>query len=324
MKNRFFIIALSVIMICSIFTMVSCEHNIYLSGNETWKVRNMYFSSFGDALSWLMNHGETSKSLASSSIPDSQTIYLMSDVSGQESVSIPSSFEGQLCIDFQGFRCEFNPNEEKFFDIQGGDRIEIINGRAIIPEESISGNKTMIVNVSTVSIDNLVIEDRREEPQAVEVSSSGSLVIKSTSSTKSTISGAFAVQEGGKLEIRGGEIRIDSFKNPEAMTGLVIKGGEITNPDRYNAYVEAAITAGGNPANVKTTAVHEVSQIWSVSLESGTHYNTCSGCSEHFNEAAHTFSGWVYDEEPTGDYYIGRRQCTKCGYTEKTAKKATD
>ena len=157
MKKALAVFAIFIVLACTLFTMVSCDHNVYLPENNTWSVRDMYFNTFAEALDWLMGQiGGTSRDLdlITSDIPDDLTIHLMRNVGRAENaagITVPASFSGKLCIDFQGFEYWFSNKEEKFFDIQGGDRIDIINGKTIIPEDTRSDTKAVKVNVNVLS-----------------------------------------------------------------------------------------------------------------------------------------------------------------------------
>ena len=310
------LLLISILIICTMFTMVSCENNVYLPGNDTWCVQDMYFQTFGEALAWLMGQGGgASRDLIQSDIPENQTIYLMRDVSLSENagaIEVPASFAGSLCIDFRGHEYWFSSKIDKFFNIQGGDRIDIINGKTIISEDASSGSKAVIVNVNTVTIDDHLVDDRRPNPQAIEVGPEGVLVIKSASNnrTDSVLNGAFDIQAGGELRITGGVFRIDSIADPASMTGLVITGGVISNPHELSVYVDAAIAVGGHPENVQTNVIHDISDLWIV-VDPEKHYKTCSGCTQHFEEGPHDYTDWVYDSN-----FNGQRQCTVCGRVE--------
>lgn len=56
---------------------------------------------------------------------------------------------------------------------------------------------------------------------------------------------------------------------------------------------------------------HDISTEWSKN-ESG-HWHECSGCDEHFDEAAHTFGEW---QSNSVDHWA---KCTECDYLSKTA-----
>ncbi len=310
------LLLISILMICTMFTMVSCENNVYLPGNDTWCVQDMYFQTFGEALAWLMGQGGgASRDLIQSDIPENQTIYLMRDVPLSENagaIEVPASFAGSLCIDFRGHEYWFSSKTDKFFNIQGGDRIDIINGKTIISNDASSGSKAVIVNVNTVTIDDHLVDDRRPNPQAIEVGPKGVLVIKSASNnrTDSVLNGAFDIQTGGELRITGGVFRIDSIADPASMTGLVITGGVISNPHELSVYVDAAIAVGGHPENVQTNVIHDISDLW-IQIDPEKHYKTCSGCTQHFEEGPHEFTDWVYDSN-----FNGQRQCKICGRVE--------
>ena len=131
MKKALVAVAIFFILACTMFTMVACDHNVYLPENNTWSVRDMYFNTFEEALDWLMGQisgRSRDLDLISSDVPEDLTIHLMRNVGRDEEakgIAVPSEFSGTLCIDFQGYEYWFSSKEEQFFDIQGGDRVDI-------------------------------------------------------------------------------------------------------------------------------------------------------------------------------------------------------
>ncbi|MBR4120328.1 MAG: hypothetical protein IKT95_01085 [Spirochaetales bacterium] len=322
MKKALVAVAIFFILACTMFTMVACDHNVYLPENNTWSVRDMYFNTFEEALDWLMGQisgRSRDLDLISSDISDDLTIHLMRNVGRDEEakgISVPASFSGVLCIDFQGYEYWFSSKEEQFFNIEGGDRVDIINGKTIIPETTRSDTKAVKVNVNVVTIDDHLVDDRRANPQAVEVGPSGVLVIKSTSDnrTEGSLGGAFDIQAGGALKIDGGVVRIESIDNPTDSMAFEISGGNISSPHEIANYVEAAIEAGGNADNVQTDIIHDINDVW-ISIDPEKHYKTCNGCDNHFEESEHDFTEWIYDPVTLAT----NRQCRVCGRVESKA-----
>ena len=148
MKKTFLLLVVAILTILSL-SLVSCDYNVYRPENDTWSVRNMYFQTFDEALSWLMGQsGGSSRGLTESDIPDNLTITLMRDVTeGGNAIVVPESFSGSLCIDFQGHDYWFKPSLGHFFEFLGGDKIDVINGKTIIPENASSTSKALIVDV---------------------------------------------------------------------------------------------------------------------------------------------------------------------------------
>ena len=314
--RKTFLLPVLLILLALTFIMVSCENNVYLPEGDTWAVRDMYFSSFSDALAWLMGQGGgTSKGLVESNIQDDMTITLLRNVEeGGEGIKVPKSFTGELCIDFNGHSYQFKKDLDNFFEFLGGVKIDVINGTSIIPGDSASENKALIVDVNTVTVDDHLIEDRRPVPQAVQIGPNGILVINSSSGRsfgedEYSIDGVFSVSAGGSLAINGGKVHISDINGLAEESDFTIAGGIIINPDRINGIIDTAIEDGGHPENVQQEVYHELGD-W-VKTDALVHYKACSFCDQHFEEAEHTFTEWQEDENH--NYF---RDCAVCGRHE--------
>ncbi|MBR5668549.1 MAG: hypothetical protein IKX15_02925, partial [Spirochaetales bacterium] len=301
MPRGLLFLLLSIAMLASVFSLVSCDNAIYMPENDTWMVQDMYFQTFDEAVTWLSSQGGSSRDIVS----ESRTISLMRDVSASENagaIVVPSSFSGDLCIDFKGYGYWFGTQTQKFFEIDGGDNVQIVNQKSVIPADSGSSAKAIVVNNANVTIEGLPVDDRRPEPKAVEIGSDGSLVLKAS------VSGDFVIGGNGSLSIASGEVRIGEFSMSEGAT-LSIEGGTVYYPHEASEAVTEAVAFSG-ATDVTLVTVHDITG-W-ITTDPVVHYTECSDCHIRFEEARHVFSAWIYDP----DLHQSIRVCSVCGRTE--------
>ncbi|MBR4121619.1 MAG: hypothetical protein IKT95_07695, partial [Spirochaetales bacterium] len=301
MPRGLLFLLLSIAMLASVFSLVSCDNAIYMPENDTWMVQDMYFQTFDEAVTWLSSQGGSSRDIVS----ESRTISLMRDVSASENagaIVVPSSFSGDLCIDFKGYGYWFGTQTQKFFEIDGGDNVQIVNQKSVIPADSGSSAKAIVVNNANVTIEGLPVDDRRPEPKAVEIGSDSSLVLKAS------VSGDFVIGGNGSLSIVSGEVRIGEFSMSEGAT-LSIEGGTVYYPHEASEAVTEAVAFSG-ATDVTLVTVHDITG-W-ITTDPVVHYTECSDCHIRFEEARHVFSAWTYDP----DLHQSVRVCSVCGRTE--------
>ncbi len=257
----FFFIAVILVLL------ISCENNVYIDDSidrNIWRVGDgesaVYFDTANNAIAYIIENISTSRAVVKTDDP-MRTVTLMRPVLSEGSdgiieedygkyilgdeyrgsINIPSEFTGDLCIDFNGNRYDFSNNSEAFFVIDGGDNVYIYNGTSVIFNEASHIPYAIVVDTKTVTIDEHLLDDRRNDPKAVSVKGTGSVVITSSSSRENTsIKGAFDV--GGELRIEDGVIYIESIETEENST-FIITGGEIHNPHDYDEIVLPAIDA---------------------------------------------------------------------------------
>lgn len=177
------------------------------------------------------------------------------------SISVPSTFTGSLCIDFNGYRYDFSNTNEAFFVIEGGENVYIYNGTSVIFNEASHVPYAITVNTETVTIDEHLLDDRRTNPKALNVKEEGSVVITSSTTRKDTsIKGDFNVE--GKLSIEDGIVYIESIET-STDSSFSITGGEIHNPHEYDSVVNSAIDENEFSKN---GGEHQI-------IHSMTHYN---------------------------------------------------
>ena len=190
-------------ILTALLLLTSCsDYNIYKEEINICRVGDVYFDTLQAAVNYISSQR---------AISESRTIYLVKNVlrseysdSIRKGVTVPATFEGDLKIDFGGYRYDFSSKEEYFFRFLGGDNIEVVNGTSVIYEDSISTEKALIVGTRTVTIDEHLIKDLRNNKQAVEVTDEGKLVLKNTE-----LSGAWVLN--GEGEIRKGSYTFDSI-----------------------------------------------------------------------------------------------------------------
>ncbi|MDY5931132.1 MAG: hypothetical protein SPJ34_03780 [Candidatus Ornithospirochaeta sp.] len=206
--------ALYILLAIAIAIIPSCsEHNIYREGIAICRVGERYFDTIQEAVDHIALRGNSRE--ISGSIPEDRTVRIVKDVRASEyddrqrgGITVPSSFSGDLCIDFGGYTYEFSSRIETFFRFLGGSRIEVINGMTVIGEDSISEEKALIVGTRTVTIDEHIVRDLRSRPQSVEVTDGGNAVLKGEGTS---LSGDFRVNGSGELSFNEGSYRIDSL-----------------------------------------------------------------------------------------------------------------
>ena len=301
MKKAFFPLAIMIVLLFA-FVAVSCNSDLYKPQNDTWAIGDMYFEKFGEAVSWLSSQD------ASRGVSPGRTIKLLKDVNNAEPIIVPQSFSGDVRIDFQWHSYVFSSDNQYFFKVEGGSNVEIVNERAVIPSGSSSSEKAIIVNGAKVVADNLSVDDRRANPQAVEVGSSGTLTISASSgdSERKMLGGAFVVNSGSQLVINGGLLEIDSLNQLSDDVLFAINGGTVYYPHEIAPFIENAASS-----QTKMVAIHDISG-W-IDSDPGVHYKECTHCHARFEESPHQFSQWTYDSL----LGVSTRVCAVCGRVEE-------
>lgn len=299
---------LAFLTIILITTSVSCEHNVYLDGEDTWQTLGVNFGTFSQALNYLMSNideeyeggaGGLPRDLVQTDIPWNRTIYLIRDVGEDErgeAIVVPEDYNGgELCIDFNGHEYWFRTDLNQFFDIRGGHRVDIINGTTVITEDTPSRAPALYVDVRVVTIDDHLIDDRRKDPVAVEIGENGTLVITSSNRNRTDImvGGTFFVHEGGILKITEGCVYIADINDINALVpgSFEITGGKILNPHRIGPIIERAIPPE-YVDNVEIVFIHTWEKKWETLIRRATcheegevcvHYE-CTECDAHYDE----------------------------------------
>ncbi len=256
--------ALLFVVFSLLLLLPSCEHNVYIDTEDEeeniWRVGEadalVYFGTANEAVEYIMNLSVRSITKTnnanrtitlmrpvlaegSDGIIDSTYEKYVEDVSKRGSIIIPSSFTGDLLIDFNGYRYDFDNSCDAFFVINGGDNVYIYNGTSVIFSEANPEPYAITVDTRTVAIDEHLLDDRRENPKSVHVLNDGALIIESeTEREKTYIKGDFKID--GSLTIEDGVVYIESIEKAEEAT-LEITGGEIHNPHDADSIVLPAI-----------------------------------------------------------------------------------
>ena len=301
MKKALFPLAIMIVLLFA-FVAVSCNSDLYKPQNDTWAIGDMYFEKFSEAVSWLSSQD------ASREVSPGRTIKLLKDVNNAESIIVPQTFSGDVRIDFQWHSYVFSSDNQYFFKVEGGSNVEIVNERAVIPSGSSSSEKAIIVNGAKVVADNLSVDDRRANPQAVEVGSSGALTLSASSgdSERKMLGGAFVVNSGSQLVINGGFLEIDSLNQLSDDVIFAINGGTVHYPHEIASFIENAASS-----QTQMVAIHDISG-W-IDSDPGVHYKECTHCHARFEESPHQFSQWTYDSL----LGVSTRVCSVCGRVEE-------
>lgn len=241
---------LSIIILSLLLLLIpACsEYNIYKEEINICRVGDVYFDTLQAAVDYLSSQR---------AISESRIIYLVKNVLRSEysdkirkGVTVPSSFEGDLKIDFGGYRYDFSSKEEYFFRFLGGDNIEVVNGISVIYEDSVSKEKALIVGTRTVTIDEHLIKDLRSVKKAVEVTDEGKLLLKNTE-----LSGSWIIN--GESEIRKGSYTFDSITGSG---DLKIYEGTLDVNHDSEAFINNAINSvpEDEKGEISKTLVHEL------------------------------------------------------------------
>ncbi len=214
-----------------VLLLFSCSNNVYIDSTidnpvtptikkDIWRVGEVYFETANEAVSYIMAHSQsrsvvktedetrtvvlTRPVLAENSdgIAESSFEEYVEDDSLRKNITVPESFTGELCIDFGGYRYDFANSNEAFFVIEGGDNVYIYNGQSVIFNEASHTPYAIAVNSDTVTIDEHLIDDRRDDNKLIYVGEEGHLRIENTTDT---LSGEVAVvtdgTNGGVIDI---------------------------------------------------------------------------------------------------------------------------
>ena len=244
--KRFMLIFLALLLF-----FVSCEVNVYIDNSKKiWRVGNIYFETANEAVNYIMT-GSRSRSVTKTD-DESRTITLTRPVLAENSdgvidssyegyvedeslrgeIKIPTGFEGDLCIDFNGYRYDFSNSSDAFFVIEGGDNIYIYNGETVIFNEASHTPFAIAVNTDTVTIDAHLLDDRRMDNNLVYVGESGHfrIVDVKPDETQNTFGGAVAVvtdgTSGAVLDIESSDVTITDiytmYKNADGSVSETI------------------------------------------------------------------------------------------------------
>ena len=281
-------------ILIALLLLTSCsDYNIYKEEINICRVGNIYF----DTLQAAVNHIASSRAIS-----EDRTIYLLKDVlrseyddSIRKGVTVPSSFTGNLRIDFQGYRYDFSSKEQYFFRFLGGDNIEVVNGTSVIFADSISTESALIVGTRTVTIDEHFITDLRGTKKAVNVTKDGTLVIKANDNAKAGFSGTITISEGGTIYLKGGTFTIiDILETGNA--DIKIYSGELTFPHTIENRINNAISAvpEEDKGVVKTNTTHGPTSILHEAVPATCYnvgyleYYECSSCHKLFKDIGMT------------------------------------
>ena len=285
--KKIFILAITFLLIIT-----SCSNfNIYKDSIDVCRVGSRYFATLQDAVDYITS---------SRAINEENTVYVLRDITKKNysearrgGITIPSSYTGDLRIDFQGHSYEFSSSINSFYNILGGSNIEIVNGKSIIYSDSISNEKALIVGTRTVKVIGHTIIDLRNSKQAVNVKEGGELILNSA-----TISGDFVLN--GNTEIKGGSYEFTSI---EGDGEFKIYSGEVTSKHSDTAKIQEAINKVPEEERgvVNQKFIHE-------SLEWKTdeyyHWHECTICHEMVDEKE------LHDFKNTSSGTV----CSICGY----------
>ena len=317
--------------------LTSCsDYNIYKEEINICRVGDVYFDTLQAAVDYIANQR---------AISESRTIYLLKNVLRSEysdkirkGVTVPSSFEGDLKIDFGGYRYDFSSKEQYFFRFLGGSKIEVVNGTSVIHSDSISTESALIVGTRTVTIDEHLIKDLRSVKKAVEVTKDGTLVIKATDNAKAGFDGEVTITEGGLLDFKGGSFNITAI-NEKGNADLKIYSGELTFPHAIEDRINQAISVVPeeekgevitNTTHGPTFILHEAVSATCYTVGYPEYYE-CSICHKLFKDVGLTEETTLeelvipklnhvlkfVDKKPqtcTEDGHIAYYQCSLCGH----------
>lgn len=281
-------------ILIALLLLTSCsDYNIYKEEINICRVGNIYF----DTLQAAVNHIASSRAIS-----EDRTVYLLKDVlrgeyddSIRKGVTVPTSFTGDLRIDFQGHRYDFSSKEQYFFRFLGGNNIEVVNGSSVIFADSISTESALIVGTRTVTIDEHLITDLRGTKKAVNVTKDGTLVIKANDNAKAGFSGTITISEGGSINLKGGTFTIiDILETGNA--DIKIYSGEFTFPHTIENRINNAISAVPEEEKgvVKTTTTHGPTFILHEAVPATCYnvgyleYYECSSCHKLFKDIGMT------------------------------------
>ena len=277
-------------ILTALLLLTSCsDYNIYKEEINICGVGDVYFDTLQAAVDYIGS---------SRAVSEDRTVYLLKNVlrgeyddSIRKGVTVPATFEGDLKIDFGGYRYDFSSKEQYFFRFLGGNTIEVVNGTSVIYEDSISTESALIVGTRTVTIDEHLIKDLRNTKKAVEVTKDGSLIIKATDNAKAGLSGEIVITEGGSLEFKGGSFNITDIKET-GNADFKIYSGEVTFPHAIEDRIDQAISAvpEEEKGEVKTNTKHGPSFILHEAVPATCYtvgypeYYECSICHKLFKD----------------------------------------
>ncbi len=273
------------ILLLSVFILlfVSCSNNVYIDDaidnpekeiKKIWRVGTTYFETANDAISYIMDQSQSRS--VTRDVDESRTIVLTRHVLASDnelgndykeyienddlrgSINVPSDFTGDLVIDFNEKRYDFSNECKAFFVIEGGSSVKIYNGTSVIYDKASHEPYAISIDTKTVTIDEHLLDDRRTDRKALNVSENGSVVITSSTTRENTsIKGAFNIE--GALSIENGVIYIESMTASKGST-FSITGGEIHSPHAYDDVVLPAIN---KEEFEKNNGVHNYIHTWS-------------------------------------------------------------
>lgn len=288
-----------------VILLFSCDTNVYIDEEKIWRVGNEYFETANEAIEYVMKHS-SSRSLTKTD-DEARTVVLTRPVLAEGSdgitdeesenyivvnrlrgnITIPSGFEGNITIDFGGFRYDFSSNLDAFFVIDGGDNVYIYNGTSVIFEDADIEPYAISVNTDTVTIDEHLIDDRRAKEKLLSVSENGHLRIDNSEGFEGEIELITDGRNGGVLEIENSTVTFTDiytkYKNAdgsvedtialdiadEAKSRIEILSGDVTilginkASDYYNSetkkvFDKAYLNTLGTEENTTVKSAHSI------------------------------------------------------------------
>ncbi len=225
MKRKKNLLSVLILVLLLIPTLLSCSNDVnsgVYNPDDIWEVNGETYYKFSDAMAALENKG-------SKDTEETNTITLIRKVSEferGEGFVIPETYTEDLEIDLGGYEYWFKDSVDSFINVAGGSAVTIKNGTAVISEKAGSSLASLTVNAESVTLENQIIDDRRTDPNAIELSADSSLDV----STGSEISGSFELADGSQLSVSGGtvygtEVSVTSSSSNTRVSKIDVTGG---------------------------------------------------------------------------------------------------
>ncbi|MDY4067535.1 hypothetical protein [Bullifex sp.] len=268
------------ITIIVLVLIISCNgENAFRQEDAICYVGSRYFATIQDGINYI--------SSSSREISSDRTITLLKDVVADKiqkkqrtSILIPTSFKGNLIIDLAGYVYEFDNNNN--VTILGSDEVKIQNGTLKINNSELDKSVFVLNNTSLV-LSDLMVEDLRENPKAVEVGNNSTLLIEGSNINKSSISGVFSFGSESKMDVKGGTVKFLDIIEPEkANANINLYSGLIYNTHKVFDRVTSAIK-GTIDRNIVHTPLNKIDAKKATCLDDGNlEYYICSDCNSYF------------------------------------------
>lgn len=269
------------ITILILLLIISCNgENAFRQEDAICSVGSRYFATIQDAINYISSQ--------SRDISSDRTITLLKDVVADKiqknqrtSILIPTSFKGNLIIDLADYVYEFDNNNNNV-TILGSDEVKIQNGTLKI-NNSESDKSVFVLNNTSLVLSDLIVEDLRENPKAVEVGNNSTLLIEGSNINKSSISGVFSFGFESKMDVKGGTVKFLDIIEPEkANANINLYSGLIYNTHKVFDRVTSAIK-GTIDRNIVHTPLNKIDAKKATCLEDGNlEYYICSDCNSYF------------------------------------------